>query len=214
MQQERRGRRPGQGRTGRSCQWRAGFGARRQLGHRREAPSRRRSRTRRPPRARRCPTPTCMQATRDSVRAIMMIRAYRMRGHLHANLDPLGIAKPLEDYNELSPRGLWLHRGRLRPQDLHRQRARARIRHHPRDAGDPDSAPIARRSASSSCTSPIPRRRPGSRSASRARTRDHLHAGGQEGDPEQADRSRRFRAVHRRQVQGHQALRPRRRRSR
>ncbi len=43
-----------------------------------------------------------LQATRDSVRAIMMIRAYRMRGHLHANLDPLGIAKPLEDYNELS----------------------------------------------------------------------------------------------------------------
>jgi 2-oxoglutarate dehydrogenase E1 component len=43
------------------------------------------------------------QATRDSVRAIMMIRAYRMRGHLHADLDPLGIAKPLEDYNELSP---------------------------------------------------------------------------------------------------------------
>ncbi|MDW6022075.1 2-oxoglutarate dehydrogenase E1 component [Mesorhizobium sp. BAC0120] len=43
------------------------------------------------------------QATRDSVRAIMMIRAFRMRGHLHANLDPLGLAKPLEDYNELSP---------------------------------------------------------------------------------------------------------------
>ncbi|ECI7685696.1 2-oxoglutarate dehydrogenase E1 component, partial [Salmonella enterica subsp. enterica] len=43
------------------------------------------------------------QATRDSVRAIMMIRAFRMRGHLHANLDPLGIAQPIEDYNELSP---------------------------------------------------------------------------------------------------------------
>ncbi|MBN9072501.1 MAG: 2-oxoglutarate dehydrogenase E1 component [Rhizobiales bacterium] len=43
------------------------------------------------------------RAARDSVRAIMMIRAYRMRGHLHANLDPLGMAKPLEDYNELSP---------------------------------------------------------------------------------------------------------------
>jgi 2-oxoglutarate dehydrogenase E1 component len=43
------------------------------------------------------------QATRDSVRAIMMIRAYRMRGHLHAKLDPLGIAQPIEDYNELSP---------------------------------------------------------------------------------------------------------------
>ena len=45
-----------------------------------------------------------MQATRDSVRAIMMIRAYRMRGHLHAKLDPLGIAAPVEDYNELSPK--------------------------------------------------------------------------------------------------------------
>jgi len=44
-----------------------------------------------------------LQATRDSVRAIMMIRAYRMRGHLHANLDPLGIAEAKEDYNELSP---------------------------------------------------------------------------------------------------------------
>ena len=44
-----------------------------------------------------------LRATRDSVRAIMMIRAYRMRGHLHANLDPLGLAEPVEDYNELSP---------------------------------------------------------------------------------------------------------------
>lgn len=45
-----------------------------------------------------------LQATRDSVRAIMMIRAYRMRGHLHAKLDPLGIASAVEDYNELSPK--------------------------------------------------------------------------------------------------------------
>ena len=43
------------------------------------------------------------QAARDSVRAIMMIRAFRMRGHLHAKLDPLEIATPVEDYNELSP---------------------------------------------------------------------------------------------------------------
>jgi 2-oxoglutarate dehydrogenase E1 component len=43
------------------------------------------------------------RATRDSVRAIMMIRAFRMRGHLHANLDPLGVASRQEDYNELSP---------------------------------------------------------------------------------------------------------------
>lgn len=43
------------------------------------------------------------QATRDSIRAIMMVRAYRMRGHLHANLDPLGIAGKREDHNELHP---------------------------------------------------------------------------------------------------------------
>ncbi|GLI24973.1 2-oxoglutarate dehydrogenase E1 component [Xanthobacter flavus] len=36
------------------------------------------------------------QATRDSVKALMMIRAYRMRGHLHANLDPLGLTPPRE----------------------------------------------------------------------------------------------------------------------
>ncbi len=43
------------------------------------------------------------QATRDSIRAIMMVRAYRMRGHLHADLDPLGIAGNKEDHNELHP---------------------------------------------------------------------------------------------------------------
>jgi len=42
------------------------------------------------------------QATRDSVRALMMIRAYRMRGHLHANLDPLGI-EAKRDHEELHP---------------------------------------------------------------------------------------------------------------
>ena len=31
------------------------------------------------------------QASKDSVRAIMLIRAYRIRGHLIANLDPLSI---------------------------------------------------------------------------------------------------------------------------
>src|SRR5579863_3370123 len=43
-----------------------------------------------------------MRATRDSVRALMMIRAYRMRGHLHANLDPLGL-EPRRDHEELHP---------------------------------------------------------------------------------------------------------------
>ena len=47
-------------------------------------------------------TADIQQATRDSVRALMMIRAYRMRGHLFANLDPLGI-EPKKDHEELHP---------------------------------------------------------------------------------------------------------------
>ena len=43
------------------------------------------------------------QATRDSVRALMLIRAYRMRGHLHGHLDPLGLEPPKDDA-ELDPR--------------------------------------------------------------------------------------------------------------
>ena len=45
---------------------------------------------------------TIHRATRDSVRALMMIRAFRMRGHLHANLDPLGL-EPRKDHEELHP---------------------------------------------------------------------------------------------------------------
>jgi 2-oxoglutarate dehydrogenase E1 component len=43
------------------------------------------------------------QATRDSIRALMLIRAYRARGHFHANLDPLGL-EPRKNEEELDPR--------------------------------------------------------------------------------------------------------------
>ena len=42
------------------------------------------------------------RATRDSIRALMLIRAYRARGHFHANLDPLGLQPP-GDEEELNP---------------------------------------------------------------------------------------------------------------
>ena len=45
---------------------------------------------------------TIKQASKDSVRAIMLIRAYRIRGHLIANLDPLSIQKK-EEHLELKP---------------------------------------------------------------------------------------------------------------
>ncbi|MCK1340218.1 2-oxoglutarate dehydrogenase E1 component [Bradyrhizobium sp. 38] len=44
-----------------------------------------------------------LQATRDSVRALMLIRSYRMRGHFHAKLDPLGI-EAQRNREELDPR--------------------------------------------------------------------------------------------------------------
>jgi 2-oxoglutarate dehydrogenase E1 component len=44
-----------------------------------------------------------MQATRDSIHALMLIRAYRMRGHFHAKLDPLGLS-PEPDEAELDPK--------------------------------------------------------------------------------------------------------------
>ncbi len=43
------------------------------------------------------------QATRDSIHALMLIRAYRARGHFHANLDPLGL-EPAKNEHELDPR--------------------------------------------------------------------------------------------------------------
>ncbi len=45
---------------------------------------------------------TIKQATQDSVRAIMLIRAYRIRGHLIASLDPLHLMKK-EEHPELRP---------------------------------------------------------------------------------------------------------------
>src|SRR5262249_47417843 len=43
------------------------------------------------------------QATRDSIRALMLIRAYRARGHFYANLDPLGL-EPRKTEEDLDPR--------------------------------------------------------------------------------------------------------------
>ncbi|HEY4585504.1 MAG TPA: thiamine pyrophosphate-dependent enzyme, partial [Brevundimonas sp.] len=41
-------------------------------------------------------------AAHDSIRALMLIRAYRVNGHLQANLDPLGIEQPVQN-PELTP---------------------------------------------------------------------------------------------------------------
>ncbi len=47
-------------------------------------------------------TPSVEQATRDTMSALMLIRNYRVRGHLMANYDPLGLEKP-QYHPELDP---------------------------------------------------------------------------------------------------------------
>ncbi|WP_366555867.1 2-oxoglutarate dehydrogenase E1 component [Aquibaculum sediminis] len=47
--------------------------------------------------------PRVRAATVDSIRALMLIRAYRVRGHLEAQLDPLGLVK-VEPHPELDPK--------------------------------------------------------------------------------------------------------------
>ncbi len=44
-----------------------------------------------------------LQATRDSIHALMLIRAYRIRGHFHAKLDPLDL-EATKNEEELDPR--------------------------------------------------------------------------------------------------------------
>jgi len=44
-----------------------------------------------------------MQATRDSIHALMLIRTYRIRGHFHAKLDPLNLVVE-QNPEELDPR--------------------------------------------------------------------------------------------------------------
>ena len=110
------------------------------------------------------------QATRDSIHALMLIRAYRIRGHFHAKLDPLGLAA-IPDEQELDPRSYG-----FTDEDMDRRIFLDKVLG--LEFGTLReilailfSAPIVRRSASSSCTSPTRPRRRGCRSASKARTR-------------------------------------------
>ncbi len=60
-------------------------------------------------------TEITQQNTLDSIRALMLIRSYRVRGHLQAKLDPLGLVKPA-DHTELDPASYG-----FKPQDYDRE---------------------------------------------------------------------------------------------
>ena len=132
-----------------------------------------------------------MRATRDSVRALMMIRAYRMRGHLHANLDPLGLGAAAATTRNCIP----ARTASTRPTTTARSSSTTCWGWSSRPSARcwrSCAAPIAARSASSSCTSPTPPRRRGFRSASRAGQGDSVHQGGQARHPVQAGRGEGF----------------------
>ncbi len=134
-----------------------------------------------------------LRATQDSIRALQLIRSYRVRGHLVADLDPLGLAERKE-HPELLPLTYgfteadldrpvfidnilpWHRNGdrpagaRHRPHRLlraHRRRVHAHLRPRPAQM-DPG--------------------------ADRGQE-GQLHRQGQAGDPRQADRRRELRAV-------------------
>ena len=108
--------------------------------------------------------------TLDSLRAIMMIRAYRVRGHLKAKLDPLGLATQIGDASELDPATYGFGEGDWdRPifLDYVLGLENATLR----EIWASFSAPTAARSACSTCTSPTPPRRRGFRSGSKGAPR-------------------------------------------
>ena len=196
----------------------AGIG-RSRLGARRQLAGRARRSPPRPARAKAAEKPPGLsaedvrKATMDSVRALMMIRAYRMRGHLAADLDPLKLKEP-EPHPELDPASYGFTRSRHGPADLPRQGAGPRTRHGAADRRHPE-AHLLRHAGRRVHAYFRPRAEgldPGAHR--RRRQGDQLHAGRQEGDPRQAHRRRRLRAFPQCEIYRHQALRPRRRRSR
>ncbi len=145
-------------------------------------------------RASRCRPPPSLRATQDSIRALMLIRAYRVMGHLAADLDPLGARRP-QGAHGAEARDLRLHGGRSRPPDLHRSLSRSRDGDDPADAQDPaphllpaHRLPVhAHHLAGAEVVDPAARR---------GRGEGHpLHRRGQARHPQQADRSRSLREI-------------------
>ena len=105
-------------------------------------------------------------AAHDTSRAFLLIRSYRIRGHLEADLDPLGLIKR-ELHRELDPATYGFSEADWdRPILIFGVARPGRVRDPAPDHGTACARPTAARSASSTCTSPIPTRRRGSRSAS------------------------------------------------
>ena len=192
-------------------QRRTGRGARRQLGRSRKGHRRQDQGQGAEGAASNSPPTDVLQATRDSIHALMLIRAYRIRGHFHAKLDPLEL-EPEKNEEELDPRSYGFTEADMDRKIYPRQGAGSRVRHHARDRRDPAPhlLPDARRRVHAHLRSAAEGVDPGAHR--RQGQGNRLHPRRQARDPEQARRSRRLREIPRRQIHRHQALRSRRRR--
>ena len=104
-------------------------------------------------------------AAYDTSRAFLLIRSYRIRGHLEADLDPLGLVRQAP-HPELDPATYGFTEADWdRPILIFGTLGLGEPRRCAR-SWTACARPTAARSASSTCTSPIPTRRRGSRSAS------------------------------------------------
>ena len=104
-------------------------------------------------------------AAHDTSRALLLIRSYRIRGHLEADLDPLGLVRQAP-HRELDPATYGFGEADWDRPILIFGSLGLGESATLRQIWTACARPTAARSASSTCTSPIPTRRPGSRSAS------------------------------------------------
>ena len=152
------------------------------------------------------------QATRDSIRALMLIRAYRIRGHFHAKLDPLGLEAAKRAEAELDPRSYGftdadLDRKIFLDKVLGLEFATMR-----------EILAILRRTYCQTLGVEFmhisdPAQKAWMQERIEGRDKEiNFTPRGQARDPQQARRGRGLREILRRQVHRHQALRPRRRR--
>ena len=105
-------------------------------------------------------------AARDTSRAFLLIRSYRIRGHLEADLDPLGLVRQAP-HRELDPTTYGFGETDWdRPILIFGTLGLGEVGHARGRSWTACARPTAARSAWNTCTSPIPTRRRGSRSAS------------------------------------------------
>ncbi len=157
--------------------------------------------------------PTSPALPADSIRAMMLIRTYRVRGHLAANLDPLGLSQR-DLPADLTPEYHGFSGADPRSQDLYRRHAGLGVG--PRSARSWTScaATTAAMSASNICTSPTWRSAASCRTAWKARTRRSAsRPSGKKAILTKVIHAEQYGEVPGPQICRHQALRPRRRRS-